>query len=103
MIQIDVTIMGQSYRLACHDDEKDRLKEAVAYLDKKMCAIRDTGKIKGNDRIAIMASLSIAAELLAIKSPSGPLSGMSMAEIKQKMDAMNSVLDQALVPQDNLF
>ena len=30
MIQIDVTIMGQSYRLACHDDEKDKLKEAVA-------------------------------------------------------------------------
>ena len=45
MIQIDVTIMGQSYRLACHDDEKDRLKEAVAYLDKKMCAIRDVASI----------------------------------------------------------
>ena len=39
MIQIDVTIMGQPYRLACRDDEKDKLKEAVAYLDKKMCGI----------------------------------------------------------------
>ena len=50
-----------------------------------------------------MASLSIAAELLAVKSPSGPLSGMSVAEIKQKIDVMNSVLDQALAPQDDLF
>lgn len=71
MIQINVTIMGQSYRLACHEDEEKKLREAVAYLDGKMCAIRDAGKIKGNDRIAVMASLAIAAELLSTKSPSG--------------------------------
>ena len=103
MIQIDVTIMGQAYRLACREGEEKKLKEAVAYLDGKMCAIRDAGKIKGNDRIAVMASLAIAAELLATKSPSGPLSEMTMAEIIQKMDAMNHVLDQALIPQEDLF
>ncbi len=103
MIQIDVTIMGQHYRLACHEDEEKKLREAVAYLDGKMCAIRDSGKIKGNDRIAVMASLSIAAELLSTKSPNGPLSEMTISEIKQKMDAMNSVLDQALAPQEDLF
>lgn len=103
MIQIDVTIMGQSYRLACREGEDGKLREAVAYLDGKMCAIRDAGKIRGNDRIAVMASLAIAAELLATKSPNGPLSEMTMAEIKQKMDAMNNVLDQALIPQEDLF
>ena len=101
MIQINVTIMGQSYRLACHEDEEKKLREAVAYLDGKMCAIRDAGKI--NDRIAVMASLAIAAELLSTKSPSGPLSEMTMSEIKQKMEAMNNVLDQALLPQEDLF
>ena len=50
-----------------------------------------------------MASLAIAAELLSTKSPNGPLSEMTMAEIKQKMDAMNNVLDQALIPQEDLF
>ena len=99
MIQINVTIMGQSYRLACHEDEEKKLREAVAYLDGKMCAIRDAGKIKGNDRIAV----AIAAELLSTKSPSGPLSEMTMSEIKQKMEAMNNVLDQALLPQEDLF
>lgn len=103
MIQIDVIIMGQSYRLACKQDEETKLREAVAYLDEKMCAIRDSGKIRGNDRIAVMASLSMAAELLSTKSPDGPLADMSMLEIRQKIDAMNSVLDQALAPQENLF
>jgi cell division protein ZapA len=68
-----------------------------------MCVIRDTGKIKGNDRIAVMAALGIAAELLATKSPEGPLSDMTMAEVKQKITAMHAVLDIALTPQENLF
>jgi cell division protein ZapA len=103
MTQIDVTIMGQAYRLACKEGEEETLREAVAYLDDRMCTIRDAGKIKGNDRIAVMAALGIAAELLAMKSPSGPLSDMTMAEVKQKIIAMHTVLDAALVPQENLF
>ena len=103
MIQLDVTIMGQGFRLACREGEEKILSEAVAYLDEKMCSIRDAGKIKGNDRIAVMASLAIAAELLATKSPDGPLSEMTMSEIKQKMETMNRVLDQALMPQEDLF
>lgn len=103
MIQLDVNIMGQNYRLACREGEERMLRDAVAYLDEKMCSIRDAGKIKGNDRIAVMASLAIAAELLATKSPNGPLSEMSMAEIRQKMESMNHVLDQALMPQEDLF
>jgi cell division protein ZapA len=103
MIQLDVMIMGQSYKLACKEGEEGALQEAVAYLDDKMCVIRDTGKIKGNDRIAVMAALGIAAELLATKSPDGPLSDMTMAEVRQKITAMHAVLDMALTPQENLF
>jgi cell division protein ZapA len=103
MIQLDVTIMGQPYKLACKGGEEAALQEAVTYLDEKMCAIRDAGKIRGNDRIAVMAALAIAAELLSTKSPNGPLSDMSIAEVKQKIAAMHSVLDTALAPQENLF
>src|SRR5690349_10431068 len=46
MIQLDVNIMGQPYRLACRDGEEKTLREAVAYLDGKMCALRDSGKVK---------------------------------------------------------
>jgi cell division protein ZapA len=103
MIQLDVTIMGQPYRLACKEGEEHTLQEAVKYLDGKMCALRDSGKVKGNDRIAVMAALSVAAEFLSVKAPQGPLSDMSMMEVKQKMQAMHSVLDAALTPQENLF
>lgn len=103
MIQLDVSIMGQPYKLACKEGEEAALQEAVAYLDEKMCAIRDTGKIKGNDRIAVMAALGIAAELLSTKSADGPFSDMTLAEVKQKISAMHAVLDEALAPQENLF
>jgi cell division protein ZapA len=103
MIHLDVTIMGQPYRLACKEGEQRTLKEAVAFLDAKMSALRDSGKVKGNDRIAVMAALSMAAEFLSMKSPQGPLSDMSLLDVKQKMEAMHTVLDGALTPQENLF
>jgi cell division protein ZapA len=103
MISIDVVIMGQPYKLACSKDEEAVLREAVAYLDSKMCGIRDTGKIRGNDRIAVMASIAIAAELLSSKVSGGPLSDLTLSEVKQKISSMNSLLDQALAPQENLF
>ena len=101
MIHLDCTIMGQPYRLACREGEERTLREAVSYLDGKMCALRDSGKVRGTDRIAVMAALSVAAEFLSVKSPEGPLAGMSVLEVKQKLEAMHSVLDQALAPQEN--
>ena len=103
MIKIDVTIMGQPYKLSCKAGEEAALQEAVTYLDERMCTIRDSGKVKGNDRIAVMAALGVAAELLATKSPDGPLSDLTMSSIKQKINAMHMVLDNALTPQENLF
>jgi cell division protein ZapA len=103
MIHLDVSIMGQPYRLACKEGEERTLKEAVSYLDGKMGALRDSGKVKGNDRIAVMAALSMAAEFLSVKAPQGPLSDMSILEVKQKLEAMHTVLDSALTPQENLF
>ncbi|SNS98634.1 cell division protein ZapA [Noviherbaspirillum humi] len=103
MSQIDVSIMGQPYKLACKDGEEAALQEAVAYLDSRMCAIRDAGRIRGNDRIAVMAALGIAAEMMSLKSPEGPLADVTVSEVKQQIAAMNAVLDAALMPQENLF
>ncbi|MBB6135247.1 cell division protein ZapA [Massilia aurea] len=102
MIHLDVHIMGQSYRLACRDGEQRTLREAVSYLDGKMCQLRDSGKVKGTDRIAVMAALSVAAEFLSVKSPQGPLSDMSILEVKQKLESMHTVLDRVLTDQENL-
>jgi len=102
-IQIDVNIMGLSYKLACKEGEDRALCEAASYLNEKMCAIRDASKVKGTDRIAVMAALGMAADLLSTKAHDGPLSGMSIGEVKQKIQSMNDTIDQVLTPQENLF
>jgi cell division protein ZapA len=103
MIQVDVIIMGNSYKLACKEDEEAALRKAASVVDRKMSSIRDAGKIKGNDRIAVMAALAVTAEFLTVKAPQGPLSDMSMLEVQTKIAAMNKVLDAALTPQEALF
>ena len=103
MNQVDVTIMGQAYKLACKEGEQHALTQAAAYLDEKMCSFRDAAKVKGTDRIAVMAALTISAELLATKVPGGAYSDLTVADVKQQLHTMNDVLDEALTPQENLF
>lgn len=103
MIQLDVSIMGNPYKLACREGEEAALQQAVDYLNDKMCAIRDAGKVKGNDRIAVMAALGMAAELLSTKSSEGPFADLTLAEVREKISVMHTVLDTALAPQENLF
>ena len=103
MTTIDVTIMGQPYRLACKQGEELALKQAVAYLDERMNAIRDAGKVKGTDRIAVMAALGIAADFLSTRATEGPFADMPVSEVREKITAMHAVIDAALAPQERLF
>lgn len=61
--QIEVQIMGQSYLLACPEGGEQSLLDAVERVDTAMCRIRDAGKVKARDRIAVLASLNLAFEL----------------------------------------
>ena len=61
--QIEVLIMGNSYLLACPEGGEATLLDAVDKVDSAMCRIRDAGKVKARDRIAVLASLNIAFEL----------------------------------------
>ncbi len=63
MKQLEVKIMGQSYLLGCPDGGDARLLEAVDKVDIAMCKIRDAGKIKARDRIAVLAALNLAFEV----------------------------------------
>lgn len=105
MSQIDVTIMGQHYKLACKEGEQELLIKAAAYLDEKMCTFRESTKIKGTDKIAVMAALTISAELFATKVPNGqgPTSEASVGEINHQIQSMNKVLDGVLTSQEKLF
>ena len=67
--QIDVQIMGQSYILGCPEGGEERLMGAVRKVDEAMCKIRDAGKIKARDRIAVLAALNLAFEQTEAASP----------------------------------
>lgn len=96
---LQINVMGREFRVACPDNEQKGLLEAVDYLNKKMNEIRDAGKIVGLERIAIMAALNIAHELLSTKVGGG----FDIAEVKRRMAHMETVLDQALGDQKELF
>ena len=61
---ITINILDKEYLIACDEDERHDLQRSAEYLDKKMREIRDSGKIVGSDRIAVMAALNISHELL---------------------------------------
>jgi cell division protein ZapA len=63
MKQLEVQIMGQSYLLGCPENGDARMLDAVNRVDIAMCKIRDAGKIKARDRIAVLAALNLAFEL----------------------------------------
>ena len=63
MKQIEVQIMGQGYLLSCPEGGEAMLLQAVSRVDAAMCKIRDAGKVKARDRIAVLASLNLAFEL----------------------------------------
>ena len=63
MNQLEVQIMGPSYILGCPDGAEERFHAAVRRVNDAMCKIRDAGKIKARDRIAVLAALNLAFEL----------------------------------------
>lgn len=97
-ISLDVAIMGREFRISCPEDEREGLLAAVSYLDRKMREIRDTGKVIGLERIAIMAALNITHDYLAARPPAAD-DGAARGKVEQ----LNALLDAALAQQDNLF
>ncbi|HKB60024.1 MAG TPA: cell division protein ZapA [Gallionellaceae bacterium] len=96
---LEVKILDRELRVACPEDERAELLDAVAYLDRKMREIRDGGKVISVERIAIMAALNIAHELLTTRLGSG----FDMAEFKRRMVSMEATIDATLAEQDELF
>jgi cell division protein ZapA len=96
---LQISVMGREFRVACPENEQKGLLEAVEYLNKKMDEIREHGKVVGLERIAIMAALNIAHELLSTKVGGG----FDIAEVKRRMNHMETILDQAMFDQSKLF
>jgi cell division protein ZapA len=96
MKQIEVTIMGQSYILGCPEGGESSLLEAVGNVDREMSAIRDAGKVKARDRIAVLAALNLAYALAERPAPApgarpttaAPEGEVNVDELIDRIDAV---------------
>jgi cell division protein ZapA len=103
---VTITVMGREFRVAAPDGEERQLLASVEFLNKKMREIRDTGKVVGNERIAIMAALNIAHEHM--QKPGGRLTKVPQAEIdvdfvRGKISAFEDTIEKAISDQEKLF
>jgi len=94
MKQLDVQIMGQSYLLGCPEDGDAKLLRAVERVDAAMCKIRDGGKIKARDRIAVLAALNLSFDL------DSQTETVSQAQVTEALD---SRLSQILARLDDVL
>lgn len=96
---IEVTILGRAYRVACEPGEREALMLAVAYLDAKMGEIKKIGKTAGTERIAVMAALNIAHELLSTRVGGD----IDVGQARRRIASIEAQLDAALAQQEKLF
>ncbi|SEP62329.1 cell division protein ZapA [Ectothiorhodospira magna] len=82
---VTVQILGKEYRVACPEDEHSALIASASLLDRRMKEIRDGGKVVGGDRIAVMAALNIAHELLLLKRQNAVLD-QRMRDLQERVD-----------------
>ena len=110
-VTLDVSILGRSFKIACEEGEREELSEAVTFLDRRMRAIRDAGKVSGAERIAVMAALNLAHELMRERRgrvhpadgpselPAVPGASVDGDGARRRIHAMQAAIDQTLAGQ----
>ena len=111
MKQLEVQLMGQTYLLGCPEGGDARLLEAVERVDTAMCKIRDAGKVRARDRIAVLAALNLAFDVpertAAVAARSSPADATAATEHNPDSDlvlvSLLERLDEALGEDGRLF
>lgn len=114
-VTLDVSLLGRDYKIACDESERAELDEAVAMLDRRMREIRAAGKTGGAERIAVMAALNLAHDLLrASRDRAGataadaprdqpPAFAIDDAGARRRIAVMRASIEEVLGGQDKLF
>jgi cell division protein ZapA len=107
MKQLEVTILGQSYILGCPDGGEALLNAAVASVDREMSGIRDAGKVRARERIAVLAALNLAYQLADRPPPAQAaarrVQASSAADEPPDLDALIQRIDAALGDDGHLL
>ncbi len=96
MKQMEVTIMGQSYLLGCPEGGEAALTRAVAQVDREMCAIRDAGRVKARERIAVLAALNLAYQLAELPASGSKSATAGETTSNAELESLMNRLDEAL-------
>ena len=92
--QVTVRILEKEYFVSCPQEERADLLDSAEYLNKKMREIRDTGKVVGADRIAVMAALNMASELLRLRKQDAELQGSVSGRVKNMRERVEGALQR---------
>ncbi len=89
---VSVKILDKEYQVACPEDEVEALTASARYLDRQMSEIRDSGKVFGLDRIAVMAALNIANEFLSNRGQAAAASEFTEGKVSALVDRLSEAL-----------
>jgi len=92
LAHVTVKILDKEYEVACKPEERAALLDSAELLNEKMAEIRGSGKVTGLDRIAIMAALNMANELLQSRGHGDALEG----DVAMRLQAMRERVESAL-------
>ena len=92
--RVSVRLLDREYQVACPVEERSDLLDSAEYLDGKMREIRDSGKVVGLDRIAVIAALNIANELIKQRKNGNVVEGDLGARLKSLRERVESALEK---------
>jgi cell division protein ZapA len=114
-VTLDISLLGRDYKVSCKESERSELLDAVAFLDRRMREIRESGKIAGSERIAVMAALNIAHDLQRTRTearspkaePAPQVSrtaarAIDGGDLRRRIITMQSAIEQVLAGNENL-
>ena len=107
MVTLDVSLLGRDYKVACKEDEQAELRDAVAFLERRMREIRDGSKTSSVERVAVMAALNLAHDFQRERAapPATPVADESIdvPALRRRIAGMQSAIDQVLSSKEKLL
>ncbi len=94
-VPVTIKILDKEFRVSCRAEEQDSLLESARYLNQKMKEVRDTGKVIGMDRIAIMAALNIAHDLLHCQARLHEHEQVTTPQLRAVQERVRELLDKS--------
>lgn len=91
-VGVTIKVLDKDYRIACPPDEQEGLMASARLLDRRMREIRQTGRVIGADRIAVLAALNIAHELVQLQRSAGDQGIETLRRLGQLQEQVASVL-----------